>query len=69
MNVLSAATDLKVSMIKRIVTRLIIARLIPVAINAGKKAFRKRKSAVDPKANIGDVTDAPKLDVIDKTSD
>lgn len=35
-------------MIKRMVTQLILARLVPVAINAGKKAFRKKKPAAEP---------------------
>lgn len=45
-------------MIRRMVTQLIIARLIPVAINAGKKAFRKKKAVPDQhaerNANPGD---------------
>lgn len=49
---------------KRMITRLIIAQLIPVAIRVGKKAFRKKKPKVDPNPNLGDVT---KLDNIDKT--
>ena len=30
---------------RRIITRLIIAQLIPLALRYGKKAFRKKKSA------------------------
>ncbi len=43
-------------MIKRMITRLIIAQLIPVAINAGKKAFRKKKPAVDANRQAADAT-------------
>ena len=53
---------------KRMITRLIIAQLIPVAIKVGKKAFSKKKPAIDPNPNLGDVTDAQKLDVVDKTN-
>ena len=48
-------------MIRRMVTQLIIARLIPVAINAGKKAFSKKKRApeqsVEQNVNLGDGSD------------
>ena len=54
-------------MIRRMVTQMVIARLIPVAIKFGKKAFsKKKKPAVDSNTNLGD---APKLDVVDKTID
>ena len=33
---------------KRMITRLIMAQLIPVGIKLVKKAFRKKKQAVDP---------------------
>lgn len=56
-------------MIKRMVTRLIIAQLIPVAINAGKKAFRKKKPAANPRPTVGDVNNAPKQDTVEKPID
>lgn len=55
-------------MIRRMVTQMVIARLIPVAIKFGKKAFRKKKPAVDPNADLGNAADAPKLDVVDETN-
>ena len=54
-------------MIRRMVTRLIVARLIPVAINAGKKAFRKKKPAAKATPHSRDVKDVPELDVVDET--
>ena len=53
---------------KRMITRLIIAQLIPVAIKVGKKAFSKKRPAAAPNANLGNVTDAPIIDVVDKTN-
>lgn len=54
---------------RRMITRLIIARMIPVAINAGKKAFRKRKSAAKARDGMGDEIDAPKLEEVKKIID
>lgn len=50
------------SMLRRLITQLIIAQLIPVALKMVKKAFRKKTSAAEPKANLQnpnleDVTD------------
>lgn len=42
---------------RRMITRLIIARMIPVAINAGKKAFQKRKTPSAASRNKSDMTD------------
>lgn len=64
----SVITALRVNMIRRMVTQMVIARLIPVAIKFGKKAFRKKKPAVDPNADLGNAADAPKLDVVDETN-
>ena len=47
---------------RQMITRLILAQLVPLAIKAGKKAFRKKKPAVDPNAHLGK---APKLDETD----
>ncbi|MEP6342076.1 MAG: hypothetical protein ABJ275_02075 [Maricaulaceae bacterium] len=49
-------------MFRRMITQLIIAQLIPVALKMVKKAFRKKKPPVEPKANLEtanleDVTD------------
>jgi len=55
---------------RRMITRLIIARLIPVAINAGKKALRKRKAAKSKQRNdIGDGINAPNVNDVEKIID
>lgn len=69
MTLASAITGLRLIMIRRMVTQMVIARLIPVVLKAGKKAFRKKKPAVDPNANLRDVNNAPKLDQVDQTHD
>ena len=66
---------------RRIVTRLIIANLIPLALKAGKKALRNRKSASvktadqsarpdksshDEFIDKGDAANSPQRDAIDK---
>jgi len=50
---------------KRILTRLILARLVPVVIKAVTKAFRNRKS----KAKLDNRPDVQNLDIADDVMD
>ena len=50
---------------KRIITRLILARLAPIAIKAVTKAFRNRK----PKAKLDNRPDVQNLDAVDNKID
>lgn len=67
MTVSPLKTGLWAGMMRRIVTRLIIANLIPVAIKAGKKAFSKRKkpARVEPNNPAQNLDQASNLDPVE----
>lgn len=52
---------------KRMITRLIMAQLVPVAIKFVTKAFRKRKASAD--AHLDGQQDQHRLDGLDQTRD
>ena len=62
---------------RRIITRLIMAQLIPLAIRAGKKALRKKKHAAENRENQEpssnrdylEADDAHDFDMSDRASD
>ena len=65
---ISARPDaLRSDVVKRMITRLIMAQLIPVAIKLITKAFRKKKQAPDP--HLDGQQDQHRLDDLDQRRD
>ena len=54
-------------MMKRMITRLIMAQLIPVAIKFVTKAFRKKKTSGEPQ--LDGQQGQQRLDGLDQTAD